>query len=289
MDDNLRKDLEKLMKTFDGVSFDDMNEKLEELTHKYNNMGQKDFDGLSPEQMQGLLYSNCGENLIKIKDNKGLDIPLIKQIAYYLNIIDANKEIKLTKAGNLPPVIVKEIYSQKFIADCDIETGITKLTKETDSVSIELTNVLCQMGRLIKKRNGKISLTDVGKRILATKNFLPIILTTFCSKFNWSYFDRFEDEQIGQLGCYYTIYLLNKYGNIKRESIFYANKYFEALFKEYVGINTEQHHWYVLRTFDRFIKYFGFIEDYEENKFLTRYVKKTELFDKYIEVKIEVK
>jgi hypothetical protein len=285
MEDNFRKDLEQIIKSFDGFSLEIINKEVEELTKRYNNMGRKEFDGLSPEQMSGLIYSNCGENLIKFKDNKGLDIPLVKQISYYLNIIDASKEIKLTKAGNLPPSIVKELYSQKFISDHDIELGITKLTKETDSMSVELTNILCQLGRLIKKRNGKISLTDVGKRILSTRNFLPVILTTFCSKFNWAYFDGFEDERTGQFGCYYSIYLLDKYGDIKRESTFYANKYFEALFKEYVGINTERHHCYALRTFDRFINYFGFIENYEENKIITRYVKKTELFDRYIEVK----
>jgi hypothetical protein len=285
MDDNFKKDLEKILKTFDGFSLEAINNEVQKLTKKYNNTGQKDFDGLSPEQMGGLLYSNCGENLIKIKDNGGQDIPLIKQISYYLTIIDTSKEIKLTKEGNLPPDIVKEIYSQKFISDYDIEAGITKLTKETDSMSVELTNILCQLGRLIKKRNGKITLTDVGKRLLSTKKFLSIILTTFCSKFNWAYFDGFEDEEIGQFGCYYTIYLIDKYGDVKRESLFYANKYFKALFKEYVGINTEQHLWYIVRTFDRFIKYFGFIENHEENKSITRYVKKSELFNKYIEVR----
>jgi hypothetical protein len=285
MDNGFKKEVEQLMKTFDGFPLEVINEELKKLADKHNNAGQRDFDGLSSEQMHKLLYYNCDENMIKIKDNKGLDIPLIKQIAYYLNIIGENKEIKLTKVGNLPPSIVKDIYSKKFISDRDIELGITKLTKETDSVTVELTNILCQGGRLIKKVNGKISLTAVGKKVMAAENYLPIVLKTFCSKFNWAYFDSYEDAEIGRLGCYYSIYLLAKYGGEKRESLFYANKYFEALFKKYVGINTRYHHSYVLRTFDRFLKFFGFLEDYEDNKIGTRYVKKSELFDKYIEIK----
>jgi hypothetical protein len=283
MDDAFRKELERIISASDELS-PGVNMEIEKLIQKYNTAGQRDFEGLSPEQMWGLLYSDCGENLIKLKDNKGLDIPLIKQISYYLNIVNASGEIKLTRAGNLPPSIVKEIYSQKFVPDIIIDTGITKLTKETDSMSVELTNILCRHGRLIKKREGKISLTAVGKRILATENFLPVILKTFCSKFNWAYFDVFEDTMIGQFGCYYSIYLLNKYGDTRQESLFYANKYFRALFKDRVGINTEHHHWYVIRTFDRFLKYFGFLEHYDENKFVTRYIKKSPLFNKYIEI-----
>jgi hypothetical protein len=288
MNDDFKKDAEQILKKFDGFPLAVINNELAKLTNKYNNTGKKDFDGLSPEQMRKLLYHNCNENMIRIKDNKGSDIPLIKQISYYLNLIGANKEIKLTKSGNLPPVVVKELYSQKFISDRDIEEGITKLTKETDSMTIELTNILCQISRLIKKRNGKISLTDAGKRILTTEDYLPLILRTFCSEFNWAYFDLFGDAKIGQLGCYYTIYLLSKYGDTKKESLFYANKYFQAFFKEYMGINTEYNIYYVRRTFDRFLEYFGFLENYEENKFITEYVKKSALFDKYIEIKTEI-
>jgi hypothetical protein len=286
MDDNFRKELEKIINSHGGFSPAAIDREIGKLTEKYNNAARNDLDGLSPEQMHGLLYANFGENIIKLKDTKGLDIPLIKQISYYLNIINTDKEIKLTKVGNLPPVLVKEIYAQKFISDRDIEIGITKLVKETDSMSVELTNILCQHGGLIKKRNGKISLTELGKKILTTENFLPVILTTFCSKFRWAYFDEYDDDRIGQFGCYYSIYLLNKYGDEKRESVFYADKYLKTLFEfEYRRVDYNLRRQYILRTFDKFMRYFGFLENYEENKLITRYVKKTELFDKYIEVK----
>jgi hypothetical protein len=80
--------------------------------------------------------------------------------------------------------------------------------------------------------------------------------------------------------------LLSRYGNEKRDAEFYANKYFKAFFKEYVGINTEKHHAYSLRTFDRFLNYFGFLEEFNEKKLMgTVAVKKTKIFERYIEVK----
>jgi hypothetical protein len=265
---------------------DVINLELQKLAVKYNNMSRSEFDGLSPEQMSGLLYSNCNENMIKIKDDKGEDIPIIKQVRFYLNIIKESREIKLTKAGNLPPVIVKEVYSKKYLPDMMIELGISKLTKETDVKTIELMNILCQLAGLIKKKRNTINLTKQGERVLETGDLFSIILTAFVSKFNWLYYDRYEDEKIGQFGTYFSIYLLSKYGNEKRNAEFYANKYFRAFFKEHIGINTEKHHIYSLRTFDRFLNYFGFLEEFNENKLMgTIFVKKTEIFEKYIEVK----
>jgi hypothetical protein len=145
MEENLRKELEALLETYQDAPLDVINQKMKAVTDTYNNRGLSDFDGLSPDQMYGLLYQNCNENMIKIKDDTGADIPIIQQIKYYLTLVRENKEIKLTKAGNLPPVIVKDIYSKKYLTDTHIELGISKLTKETDSPTIELTNILqCQ-------------------------------------------------------------------------------------------------------------------------------------------------
>jgi hypothetical protein len=151
-------------------------------------------------------------------------------------------------------------------------------------MTIELTNILCQISGLIKKRKNVISLTHNGEAALETGNVLSTILSAFVSKFNWAYYDFYENDDIGRIGAYFSIYLLDKYGNEKRETSFYANKYFRAFFREYIGINTEPHHIYSLRTFDRFLAYFGFLEEYKENDDTIKYVKKTELFDRYIEI-----
>jgi hypothetical protein len=286
MEEKFRKEIENLMEKHKYSSLAEINVELQKLAEKQNNTGRWEFDGLSPEQMRGLLYFSCNENMIKIKDDTGSEIPIIKQIKYYLDIVNNNKEIKLTKVGNLPPTIVKEIYSKKYLPDTMIELGISKLTKETDVATIELTNILCQLSGLIKKKKNSISLTKHGEAALETGNLFSKILTAFVSKFNWAYFDRFEDEKIGQIGACFSIYLLSKYGNEKREASFYANKYFQAFFEEYIGINTEGHRIYSLRTFDRFLNYFGFLEEYGENKLMgTISVKKSELFEKYIEIK----
>ena len=49
--------------------------------------------------------------IINPNDNDISDIPLIKQIRFFINQVDRSNGIKLTKADNLPPLIVKELQS----------------------------------------------------------------------------------------------------------------------------------------------------------------------------------
>ena len=96
---------------------------------------------------------SAGLPIINPNDNDISDIPLIKQIRFFINQVDCSKGIKLTKAGNLPPLIVKELYLQGILKDYPIEHGITKLTKETDCNAIVLTRILSELSGLIKTLN----------------------------------------------------------------------------------------------------------------------------------------
>jgi len=69
-----------------------------------------------------------------------------------MKIVDSHGELKLTKPGYLPPKIVKDIYAQGFLKDKIIEFGISKLSKELDSMTIGLTKNLFEMTGLGKKK-----------------------------------------------------------------------------------------------------------------------------------------
>ena len=50
---------------------------------------------------------SAGLPIINPNDNNISEIPLIKQIRFFISQVDCSNGIKLTKAGNLPPPIVK--------------------------------------------------------------------------------------------------------------------------------------------------------------------------------------
>ena len=263
-----------------------LNKELQIYVDKYNNTGIDSFEGLSPAIMHDLLYNNWGNNIISINPNKldGKDIPIIMQIKYFIEELNQSNEIKLTKTGNLPPSIVKDIYKNKFISDRMIESGITKLTKETDVDNITFMKIICIMAGIIKKRKNVITLTKNILKVIDTTQFIEKILYTIFYEYNWAYFDLYENEQIGKLGNNYTLYLLNKYGDSWKGMNFYAKLYFKA-FPEF--LKSEESDFvkecYIYRTFNQILRYCGFI-DFEKKEFDDGKIKTTEIFKKYIKI-----
>ena len=89
----------------------------------------------------------------------------------------------------------------------------------------------------------------------------------------------------------FSLILLAKYGQEKRLDSFYAGKYFKAFPKlsesmehSYGTLESYLSSCYSLRTFDRFLNYFGLIKIETEGKRLDslQYITKTDLFDRLI-------
>lgn len=178
--------------------------------------------------------------------------------------IDFKKGLKLTKTGNLPVRIVKEIYSKRIILDVPIEIGITKLSKETDFLALNCAKIIGIMSGYLRKANNKIYVTKKGQEFKNSDNNLRDILFNFGIKFNKGYYDGYEDDFISQRDFIFSIYLLSKYGQDKKETDFYAKKYFEA-FPTFGQDIKNKDHCYILRTFDRFFAFLGFLDIIQES------------------------
>jgi hypothetical protein len=273
---------------------------IDQFMHEQNNRSIAEFEGYSPNEMHNILNfpfeSSSPLSLQKLSEADYKKIPMLNQIKYLLNLVRENKEIKLTAKGFLPTKIVKELYDQKYLADEDIEWKISKLYKETDSNTVHLTRILLEIAGITKKRNGKLSLTKNGE-ILASQDFklLEVIFTAMAIRFNWGYFDGYENEQIGKVGFAFSLILISRYGATRQHNQFYAEKYFQAfpdLYKTTEPLNsflssTERlNNCYSLRTFKRFLEYFGLvrIEKADSTWDTDLFITKTDLFDKLIKV-----
>lgn len=265
-----------------------MNENLFEEIAYSNNIPEDDFDGLSPNQIHELLYGEIGTGIVKINEIKEekTEIPILKQIFAFLEIVIRENGIKLTPAGYLPVKIIKELYDQRILMDEDIESGITKLSSEGKSLSIHLTRIISELSGFVRKYKGKLLITNKGNEFIkqnGEKYWLKDIIDVFGNKFSMAYFDNYKNEHVGQIGFMFSIYLMKKYGDIERDSDFYAKKYFKAFPR--IGEIEENYNKsaYATRTFERFMEYFGFIKIIRERRIEKKY-KKTKLFDKYIKI-----
>ncbi len=274
----------------------DIQRHIDQVMNEQNNRSISEFEGYSPFEMHQILHFTFGKDspiqLQKLTDSNYKKIPILNQIKYLTDLIDKTGEIKLTKMGFLPTKMVSAIYEQGFLKEEHIEKGISKLYKETDSLTIHLTRILIELGGLVKKRNGKLSLTKSSKKILGDNyELLRLILMTFATKFNWAYNDGYGENQIGQLGYGFSLILLSKYGKEKRLDSFYAERYFkaypqllESVEPVYGTLEKYTTNCYSVRTFERFLDYFGLINIEEEGKGLDsiRYISKTDIYDRLI-------
>lgn len=278
------------------MEFDDIQKQVEQLMREQNNRRIVDFEGHSPTEMNVILYATlAAESPIKLQKLTEADyqlIPLLNQIRYLVNWLHDNGEIKLTAKGFLPTKIVADLYGQGFMKDEFIDSGLFKLYKETDSDFIHLSRIMLEISGLVKKRNGKLSLTKASQKTIADNDaLLRLLITTFANKLNWAYFDGFQEERIGQLGWGFSLILLAKYGHEKQLNSFYSQKYFRAfptLLKDltptYYSLDRYGAHCYSTRTFDRFLEYFGLVHIEEVGKGVdsVTYISRTELFDRLI-------
>ncbi len=259
---------------------------------KRNHSPVDDFEGYSPDEMQVILYnffdSKCVVQFKKANDKIYDSIPILNQIKFLCDIILENGELNLTKTGRLPIKTVAQIYNEGYLKDEGIEQGISKLYKEEGIQTMELTRILLELSQIVKKRNNKLSITAKGKKLIANNHSLFIhIFEIFSTKFNWSYFDGYDNEEVGQIGIGFSLILLDKYGSDFKSTNFYANKYLKAFSFEANNedIVTDNQKAYSLRTFDRFLEYFGLVKLTNKRFGETSKVKTTSLFKKLIKVR----
>jgi len=261
-----------------------------------NLRGIADFEGYSPFEMEFILYDPFGvDSPIRLQILSERDyqkIPLLNQVRYLAERIEQAGEIKLTARGFLPVKLVTDIYRQGFLKDEGLESGISHLNKETDCITIQLTRILLLLSGTAKVRNKKLSLTNAGRKAIHhLPQLLARIFQTFAIKFNWGYFDRYNTSNIGPLGLGFSLILLSTYGQERRPSEFYAEKYFRAFPQLLESIGSTPYQTpekygascYALRTFDRFLDYFGLIQLEKSRHWDTSFqLLKTPLFDQLI-------
>jgi len=278
---------------------EELNKELESIMEEHNNAPKPDFEGYSPLEMNYVLRAPLSENcVIQMRTLTSVEyelIPIFQLVKFLLSEVAIAGELKLTKTGALPVKIVKELYQKGYYKEMFIEKGVVKLYKESDSLSITLTRIISELSGILKKRNGKLSLTKKGEKIKDDNvQLFSAIFDTYTQKFNWGYFDSYETPNTGRLGFAFTLILLLKFGNERRSEAFYAEKYVRAfpllldeVVERYRTAEDMIRHCYTYRVFGQFIPLFGFALVEDNGKIIDRtsFITKTPLIDKLFYLK----
>ena len=250
-----------------------MNQSDDIVSILFRNCPVDDFLGFTPTEIDYLIYDTFGDKSpLQFRndlDNNALDqIPLFRIAEEYLKIIQRDNQIKLTPLGALPKRVIVELYDKRILPDEYIESGILKLWREQDCISIRSARLTTELAGLVRKANGKLNLTKKGVKLLHPENRINLFkqfFQTFTAKFNWGFNDLYPPP-IGQLAWAFSVYMLYRFGDQANPSDYYAEKYLKAfpnfisLFEHTYSTPERQfNNCYSIRTFDRFLLWFGFV------------------------------
>lgn len=262
------------------------------MRHLMNNRPEEDFCGLSSNEMHRLLYetfdANCPLQINTPISDQTLDsLPFFRLTEEFLKIIQRDGYVKLTPLGALPKKILTELYSHKLILEEHIEDGLHKLTREIDSLALSALHHSTVLSGLIRKANNKLYITRETSKLLVGNNRTMIFikaLRAYTDKLPWSNFDGFPSMPVGNLGWGFSIFMLIQEGETPRQASYYGAKYLQAFpgffqtypRSQYSTPEKDLMRCYSLRTFERFLEYWGFVSVQDRmpwtERELTKYV-----------------
>ena len=254
-----------------------MPENLERIRRKINATSLDDFEGFSPNEMAGLLYSPFDPERSPMKLNREIDdrviarIPLILNVFTYLGMLKERSPLRLTQKGNLPRQFVRDLLGAGNIAQGLDYLQAEQIMKETDLPPVHFLNLFTRLLGFTRKEHGKLYLTKkAGGHVDAgpTADLYHLMLKTYTTRFNWAYNDFFPQSHIIQMGFGFSIFLVWKYGAAPKMLDFYSERFLQA----FPGVvrdfpDTMHFPWvkrfrecYRMRVIERFLETFGLIE-----------------------------
>jgi hypothetical protein len=245
------------------------------IQHLLDSMPMDEYEGRSPKEVHYLIYDPfCSNSPMSVSQNISFEIlkqvPIFNLIRFYLQQIHDLDSVKLTSRGNLPTKLVRSVYAMQFIPNDIAFDEDNSNTKKSESYSVANARVISELAGLTKNRKNEVTLTQKGKKLLDIKKQSELfweIVHAFTLKFNWSYYDDYGDNNIGQFGFAYTLDMVSRYGKVMRSFDFYSEKYRLAFGSLLFSSSKEDMRYiqdyfdqcYIVRSIERFLRWFGLI------------------------------
>jgi hypothetical protein len=289
-------EVRELLKDRDFSSLDEANEVLSSHFSRTNRLANDDFSGLSPEQMNALLYEPF-DSAEYISFNWNFETtPEAPILTLFSLLVEGIGEdgLKPTAKGNLPRQFCREAalrYRRDELHQEQIR--FRKVNKEDDFFDLHVTRIVAEMAGLIRKYRGKFILSRECRRILkqqGLKGVYPLLFKAYIKEYNWGYGDGYSELPFIQQSFAYTLYLLQRYTAQWQPQSFLEEKYIQAFpmllteiqGSEYFPPEQQLSSCYTLRTIRKFASFLGLVEleRVEKDRYLSTYqVRKLPLLD----------
>lgn len=263
---------------------------FDEYLIRRNSTPMEEFQGLSPDQMQGMLDFPFGSpGLVMFAAVLSIQ-PQAPILTLFKLLIDAIGEdgLKPTATGNLPRKFVREAALAYWSeAEHRDRTQFGDLRTEIDFDELNVTRLVAELAGLVRKYKGKFIVSRLCRKLLkdyGMAGIYPLVLHAFVEQYNWGYWDHYPDIDFIQHSFLYTLFLLTRFGDEWRSREFYEDEYlkaFPSVLREiaphpYGGPEEIVRNCYASRCLERFAGFLGLAEimpdsdDYFERGFKLR-------------------
>lgn len=265
-------DIDAYLNARSNNTMDDIQRSADAFMVGKNNVPLQDFCGFSAIQMGHLLYEPfTSDSTIVFSDS--LTVPMNCPIMIALTVLIEgipSDGIKATAIGNLPMVICRAAAAK--LLEHSPERGryrYEKFRSEEDLLPLMLVRHLLGIGGYLKKIKGRFNWTKKGRDFItrSSKYWYLELFKLAVTRFNWGYFDGYPDVPIIQKGFAYTLFLVQSYGDNPKPESFYTQLFLDAfpmglMEMDSSDLQTAESRFescYTVRSFDRFMDYFGLI------------------------------
>lgn len=265
------------------------------VKHLVESKPLEEYEELTFKEIHYLIYDpfcrNSPMSLNEVIGTEILDkIPFYNMVKFFLDLVKQVQPIKINTNGHLPLKIIKPVYDRHFIDEDFEDASKLKIIRHSRSLAVKNVRIITDLAGLTITKDKKFNITRKGEKYSLISNSSKLfaeIIKTYTTRFNWAFNDGFGNNNIGQFGFAYILYLISKYGSLPKTVEFYVDKYYKV-FKA-VLINEDEQEFqkdfflkcFMFRTFFRFLNWFGLIKfNPEINATQDEYIiEKSNIFD----------
>ncbi len=187
--------------------------------------------------------------------------PVLRQTIALLTAVHGREPLRATARGNLPVVVVKELFAGAFH---DVEPDFIRVNRERDSAVLSRVRRLTQKAGLLSYRNKTFQLTKTGRTTLDSDDFSEIYRKLLEAHLREPQaIDRFDRIPVGTVVAESVPLLLFAARDTTGEHL-YEEDFAELIlaFCDHIPVRVEDlEHAVSLRFFDRFGVHFGLFEE----------------------------
>lgn len=199
------------------LTADEVEQFAMEYNHRINAQPLDDFLGLSPEQMNQLLYGDpdqstfpvqfCPENLT---ESDVLHTPIIEQLTFLAGRMAETGSLPLTGRGFLKRALAREIHAKFTSFSLFINE---KLRSADDSLTVSMLAALGEIAGLFQFKKTAVHLNKPLYQKMKNDpvGFYMEMVDVFVNRYNWLFYSRYEEQcAILQKAYLFDLYILHK-------------------------------------------------------------------------------